>query len=83
MVLIIDDDLELNVSEINPTRRVPSEWKWTWESDGRLVNHGNWGYVCFDDASNCYYSGQDYASCRTLAHNDEPNEFAEYLAMYE
>ena len=69
------NDNYVTVSDINPRLRVPSEWKWRWWSEGRLVNIGTMGYVCRDDITDCnwYYSGQEYVSFRTLAHS----------AMYE
>ena len=67
------NDNYVTVSDINPRLRVPSEWKWSWWSDGRLVNVCTGTSVCFDDINDWYYSGQEYVSFRTLGHS----------AMYE
>ena len=83
MVLTIDGDRDLNVSEIDPTWRVSPFWKWKWNSDGQLVNSGTGGSVCFSDDRGWYREiglipGYDYGFC-TLAHTDEPDEL-NYLA---
>ena len=66
LVLTIDDDLYLTVSEIYPG----PECKWTWDEDGQLVNVATNGSVSYDPISDWYYPGQDYVSFRTLAHAD-------------
>ena len=76
MVLIVDEDNYVTVSSTNRKRCEPSEWKWSIGSDDQLVNKGTGGYVCFDDDSDSYYCGHDYARFQTLSHFDYPEEFA-------
>ena len=67
LVLTIDDDLSLTVSDIYPG----PECKWTWDDDGQLVNLATNGSVGYDPISDWYYPGQqDYVSFRTLSHTD-------------
>jgi len=78
-VLILNEDNELAVSDINPRRRVPSEWKWSLEPNVKLFNQGTGAPVCYDHYNDRYYCGllgQDYASFEALSHFDYPEEFA-------
>ena len=68
---MVDNNLELTVSEINPRSDVQATLKWGWSPDGRLVNLGLGGHLCYDFESDWYYSGQDYPCLfRTLGHTD-------------
>ena len=82
-VLTLDYEDGLAVSEVNPKRRVPLNWKWIWGPDGHLVNVGRRAMVGFDDDSEWYFAGRTRAKFEIRKDLVYPNEFAQSHLVYD